>query len=56
MRSPGSVGIESPDGVSESATAPRLRSIKNLQLVFDIADNAEDDFVVVPGVRLLLKF
>lgn len=28
----------------------------NLQLVFDPADNADDDFVVVPGVRLLLKF
>jgi hypothetical protein len=28
----------------------------NLQPVFDPADNAEDDFVVVPGVRLLLNF
>lgn len=28
----------------------------NLQLIFDPADNANDDFVVVPGVRLLLKF
>jgi hypothetical protein len=56
MRSPGSVGVESPDRVSKSATDPRLRSMKNLQLVLDPADNADDDFVVVPGVRLLLKF
>jgi hypothetical protein len=56
MRSPGSVGIESPDGVSKSATALRLKSMENLQLVFDIADNRCGDVVVVPGVRLLLKF
>ena len=28
----------------------------DLQLVFDPADNPGDDFVVVPGVRLHLKF
>jgi carbohydrate-selective porin OprB len=28
----------------------------NLQLVFDPASNAGDDVVVVPGIRLLMKF
>jgi carbohydrate-selective porin OprB len=28
----------------------------NLQLVFDPANNAGDDVVVVPGIRMLLKF
>ena len=28
----------------------------DLQHVFDPADNTGDDFVAVPGIRLLLKF
>ena len=28
----------------------------DLQLVFDPADNPDNDFAVVPGIRLLLKF
>jgi len=56
MRSPGSVGVESPDGISKCATSLRLRLMENLRLVFEPTDNPGDDFVVVAGVRLLLRF
>ena len=55
------------DAVPErwSPESPRLYRVEiakaisitpDLQLVFDPADNPGDDFVVVPGVRLHIKF